>query len=91
MNTLNSNVVSLLANSSDWFVAALWKDLGSIVKVGVVWVDVCLFVLLVCLFVGAIAQVDGHPAPDTATLCVLYHSQPREEGSFLAFHSLVAL
>ena len=112
MDPLNDNVVSLFANSSDWFVATLWKDLGNVVslqakdsegaaakfggaqktrkgmfrtvgqlyKVGVVWVDVCLSVLLVCLFVGATDQVDGHPTPDAASLCALYHSQPREEG-----------
>lgn len=32
MDPLNDNVVSLLANSSDWFVAALWKDIANIVS-----------------------------------------------------------
>ena len=32
MDPLNDNVVSILANSSDWFVAALWKDTANIVS-----------------------------------------------------------
>lgn len=32
MDPLNDNVVSLFTNSSDWFIAALWKDLGNIVS-----------------------------------------------------------
>ena len=33
MDPLNDNVVSLFANSSDWFVGALWKDTGNIVSI----------------------------------------------------------
>ena len=32
MDPLNDNVVSLLSNSTDWFVAALWKDTANIVS-----------------------------------------------------------
>ena len=33
MDPLNDNVVQLLANSSDWFVATLWKDTANIVSI----------------------------------------------------------
>ncbi len=33
MDPLNDNIVSLMANSSDWFVAALWKDTANIVSI----------------------------------------------------------
>ena len=32
MDPLNDNVVQLLANSSDWFVAALWRDTANVVS-----------------------------------------------------------
>lgn len=32
MDPLNDNVVSLLASSSDWFVATLWKDTANVVS-----------------------------------------------------------
>ena len=32
MDPLNDNVVSLMGYSSDWFVAALWKDTANIVS-----------------------------------------------------------
>ena len=33
MDPLNDNVVQLLANSSDWFVALLWKDTANVVGI----------------------------------------------------------
>ena len=33
MDPLNDNVVQLLCNSSDWFVATLWKDTANIVSI----------------------------------------------------------
>ena len=35
MDPLNDNVVQLLASSTDWFVATLWKDTANIVGMGV--------------------------------------------------------
>ena len=35
MDPLNDNIVSLLANSSDQFVASLWKDTANIVSINV--------------------------------------------------------
>lgn len=32
MDPLNDNIVSLLASSSDWFVALLWKDTANVVS-----------------------------------------------------------
>ena len=32
MDPLNDNVVSLMGSSSDWFVAALWRDTANIVS-----------------------------------------------------------
>ena len=34
MDPLNDNVVQLLANSTDWFVATLWKDTANVVGIG---------------------------------------------------------
>ena len=33
MDPLNDNVVQLLAGSSDWFVAQLWKDTANVVGI----------------------------------------------------------
>ena len=33
MDPLNDNIVQLLANSSDWFVAQLWKDTANVVGI----------------------------------------------------------
>ena len=33
MDPLNDNVVQLLANSSDWFVAQLWRDTANVVGI----------------------------------------------------------
>lgn len=35
MDPLNDNVVQLFANSTDWFVATLWKDIANVVGMGV--------------------------------------------------------
>ena len=32
MDPLNDNIVSLMGSSSDWFVAALWKDTANIIS-----------------------------------------------------------
>lgn len=34
MDPLNDNVVQLLANSNDWFVATLWRDTANVVGIG---------------------------------------------------------
>ena len=34
MDPLNDNIVQLLANSNDWFIATLWKDTTNVVGIG---------------------------------------------------------